>query len=167
MELLPLAPDTPHFRAALDLYEAVHGERPDSAGPRFRDHADHGGYRGVVAIADDGGVAGFAYGHDSKLGRSYHEKLRGALPDSLVGEWLTDAFELVELAVAPDARRDGLGTRLVDTVLDGVERANAVLTTERDNDDAKAFYEATGWSPLHEPFVVAGVEMSVFGRSLS
>ncbi|MFC7234254.1 GNAT family N-acetyltransferase [Halosegnis marinus] len=166
MELLPLAPDTPHFRAALDLYEAVHGERPDSAGPRFRDHADHDGYRGVVALDDGGRVVGLAYGHDSKLGGEYHERLRGALPDALAAEWLRDAFELVELAVADGARRCGLGTRLTDAVLDGVKRGTAVLTTERDNDGAKAFYEATGWSPVHEPFVVAGVEMTVFGRAL-
>ncbi|MFC7175959.1 hypothetical protein [Halosegnis marinus] len=46
------------------------------------------------------------------------------------------------------------------------QAGTAVLTTERDNDGAKAFYEATGWSPVHEPFVVAGVEMTVFGRAL-
>ncbi|WP_075938045.1 GNAT family N-acetyltransferase [Halosegnis longus] len=166
MELLPLAPNTPHFHAALRLYEAIHGERPASTEPRFRAHADHTGYRGFVAL-DGQEVVGFTYGHDSKAGRDYHDQLHADMPRSVATEWLTDTFELVELGVAPDRRRTGLGTRLVDRLLEGVTRRRVILTTESDNHAAQSFYEQTGWEAVHEPFVVSGVDMTVYGRRLA
>jgi len=166
MDLLPLQPDTAHFRATLDLYEQIHDEQPASAAPRFRRHGRDDSYRGRVVV-DGGDVVGFAYGCDSKPGGRYHRLLRDALSEPVSSRWLADAFEIVELAVAPGTRRRGLGTRLIETVLDGTDRRTAVLTAKRHNERARGFYDATGWTPLHEPFVVAGVELAVLGLDLS
>ncbi|MDZ7747073.1 MAG: GNAT family N-acetyltransferase [Halobacteriales archaeon] len=121
MELLPLAPDTSYFHAALRLYGDIHGERPTSTESQFRSHATHTGYRGFVAV-DEQQVVGFVYGHDSKAGREYHDRLYTAVPDAVATEWLTDTFELVELGVASNRRRSGIASRLVDTLLDGVDQ---------------------------------------------
>ncbi|PSQ20726.1 hypothetical protein BRD04_07525 [Halobacteriales archaeon QS_9_67_17] len=166
MDLLPLRPDTAHFHAALDLYEQIHDEQPASAAPRFRRHGRDDSYRGRVVV-DDGDVIGFAYGCDSKPGGQYHRLLRDALSEPVSSWWLADAFEIVELAVAPGTRRRGLGTRLIETILDGTDRRTAVLTAKRHDECARGFYDATGWTPLHEPFVVRGVELAVLGLDLS
>ena len=42
-----------------------------------------------------------------------------------------------------------------------------MLTAKRHDERARGFYDATGWTSLHEPFVVAGVELAVLGLDLS
>ena len=167
MELLPLRPGTAHFRAALRLYERIHGEGAASTEARFRRHGRDDSYRGRVAVDDRGSVVGLAYGRDSKPGGRYHRLLRDALSEPASSEWLADAFELVELAVAPAARRRGVATTLIETVLDGTDRRVAVLTAKRHDECARGFYDATGWTSLHESFAVGGVEMAILGLDLS
>ncbi|MFB6119123.1 GNAT family N-acetyltransferase [Halosegnis sp.] len=166
MELAPLLADPGYLQTALQLYETIHGEEPATAEPRFRRHGRTSGYRGRVALVD-GEVVGFAYGHDSNPGNPYHRRLQQALPPAAVDEWLDNAYEVVELAVAPESRRQGIGSRLVEAVLAGTDRTTAVLTAERNAVGARGFYEATGWQRVYEPFVVNGVEMTVFGRRIA
>jgi ribosomal protein S18 acetylase RimI-like enzyme len=54
-------------------------------------------------------------------------------------------FELVELAVRPDLRRRGIGARLHDELLSGLDSPTAVLSTEVDNEAALGLYERRGW----------------------
>ncbi|WP_255195254.1 GNAT family N-acetyltransferase [Halorarius litoreus] len=167
MELLPLAADTPHFRAATDLYGTIHGEPVEAVRERFRTHTEREGYRGFVAIGTSGHVVGFTYGHVSRTGQQYHDRLRAAVTDETYTRWLTDAFELVELGVEASQRRTGLGSALHDELFGGVGRATGVLTTESENAPARAFYEGHGWGVIHEPFHVADTEMAVYGRDLN
>lgn len=166
MNFLPLAPDTPHFRAATDHYASIYGEAVEGVRERFAAHSERDGYRGFVAVDDAGLVVGFVYGHASRVGQSYHDRLRAALSTDDYRDWLTDGYELVELGVSADRRREGLGTALHDRAFDGVEQATAVLTTESTNEPARAFYERHGWSLVHEPFHVADTAMAVYGRHL-
>lgn len=166
MDCLPLAPETPHFRAATDRYARIYEEPVDAVRERFVAHAARDGYRGFTEVDDDGLVVGFVYGHVSRVGQSYHDRLHRALDDDTYRRWLTDAFELVELGVDADRRREGIATRLHDRVLDGVEQTTTVLTTEAANASARSFYESHGWEVVHEPFRVADTEMAVYGRRL-
>lgn len=166
MDCFPLAPETPHFRAATDRYATIHDEPVDAVRERFTAHADRDGYRGFTAVDDAGLVVGFVYGHVSRVGQSYHDRLRRALDGDAYQQWLTDTFELVELGVNADRRREGIATRLHDRVFDGVEQPTTVLTTEVANAPARSFYEGHGWEVVHEPFRVADTEMAVYGRRL-
>ena len=62
--------------------------------------------------------------------------------------WLRPGhFELVELAVRPNLRGRGIGTRLHDAVLAGLG-APAVLSTQVDNHPALALYRNRGWETV-------------------
>ena len=57
-------------------------------------------------------------------------------------------FEFVELAVAPQYRRRGLGRRLHDSLLDGVGRRALLSTTDDLADPAVQLYLSSGWRKL-------------------
>ena len=81
-------------------------------------------------------------------------------------QWLRPGhFELVELMVRPSARRNGLGRRLHDSILDAANAETAVLSTQVDNEPALALYRGRGWrtilpellfAPGEPPYTVLG-----------
>lgn len=178
MDLRPLVPGTPHFERAVDCYWDIFGEsphgRPDraTAATMFRRHADYPGYRGLVAVSEPpttggGSVLGYTYGYASAPDQYYHEQLAGALGPDRAERWLSDCFELVELGVAPGARRRGVGGYLHDSLLAGVPSETSVLTTGVDNGPARSLYTDRGWVAVAEPFSVqGGPPMVVMGRDL-
>ena len=178
MELLPLVPDTPLFERAVDCYWTIFGASPhgrsdrETAAAMFRRHADHPGYRGLVAatggsVAEPGSVLGYTYGYESRPGQYYREALAGALAAEQAERWLSDCFEFVELGVTPAVRRRGLGGYLHDSLLEGVPQETSVLTTGVDNEAARALYAGRGWEVIAEPFSVqGGPPMVVMGREL-
>ncbi|MFC6835048.1 GNAT family N-acetyltransferase [Halomarina ordinaria] len=79
----------------------------------------------LVAVVDDGPV-GYVL----------------AVPDD-------DEWYVAELAVAADSRRSGVGTRLLEAVCDRAVRTGTgrvSLTARADDDRARAFYDAVGFS---------------------
>src|SRR4051794_27165286 len=52
--------------------------------------------------ATDGLIVGFAYGYTSRPGRFWYDAVARAFSPQAIKMWLDDAFEVVELAVAPD-----------------------------------------------------------------
>jgi ribosomal protein S18 acetylase RimI-like enzyme len=81
-------------------------------------------------------------------------------------EWLDPPhFEVVELHVRPEGQREGVGTALLDALLDGLPHRQALLSTQVDNAKARPFYEKHGWlvvvdrmsfGPGYAPFCVYG-----------
>ena len=74
-------------------------------------------------------------------------------------------FEVVELHVRPEDQRGGIGSALLDELLDGLPHRQALLSTQVDNDKARPFYEKHGWvvvvdrmsfGPGYAPFCVYG-----------
>jgi ribosomal protein S18 acetylase RimI-like enzyme len=74
-------------------------------------------------------------------------------------------FEVVELHVRPEDQRRGLGTQLLDALLEGLPHAQALLSTQVDNEKARPFYARRGWEvvvpemsfgPGYAPFCVYG-----------
>lgn len=66
----------------------------------------------------------------------------------LLGRVIADEAELLTLAVAPAARRQGTGARLVRAFLDGARArggATAFLEVAADNAAARALYQKAGW----------------------
>lgn len=73
-------------------------------------------------------------------------------PSALLGYgvlwWASDQGELANLAVAPGARRRGVGSLLLDRLLEGAEAAglsSVFLEVRVSNESAAALYEARGF----------------------
>jgi len=133
-------------------------------------HAARDGFRFFAALDDDGRVAGFAYGYTGGAGQWWTDRVAAALDEAARREWLEPAhYEVVELHVRPEDQRTGLGTRLLDTLLDGLPHRQALLSTQVDNAKARPFYEKHGWElvvpelsfgPGYAPFCVYGKRLA-------
>lgn len=104
-------------------------------------------------------------------------KMRGSFllhhPDAfLIGRVIADEAELLTLAVAPAARRQGLGRRLVGdftaTARDSGAR-QGFLEVASDNAPAQALYAAAGWrrAGLRRNYYAPGVDAIILSRALT
>lgn len=120
----------------------------------FRDeqlprHAQRVGFRLVLARTATGLVVGFAYGYTGGPGQWWTERIKERIPAELAAMWLDGHFEFVELGVAPEAQRYGIGGALHDTLLDGLPHDRALLTTWMDDTlPARRLYRRKGWQEL-------------------
>jgi ribosomal protein S18 acetylase RimI-like enzyme len=133
-------------------------------------HAGRPGFRLVAAARDDGGIDGFAYGFTAFTGSppdAWYERLVGAVGDDVAGEWIAGQFEIPELAVVPERQRHGLGTRLLDALLEGLPHRRAWLVTAADNEPAVRFYRARDWEFLVEASLGPSVPRLVLGKRLT
>jgi ribosomal protein S18 acetylase RimI-like enzyme len=141
-------------------------ERIDVILPR---HAGRDGFRFVASRAEDGSLAGFAYGYLGAAGQWWHDIVAAAMTDEQERRWLAHGhFEFVELHVRPDHQRRGIGGRLHDALLDGLDAPTAVLSTQQENAPAIALYEQRDWEivlpslsflPSEPPYVIMGKEL--------
>jgi GNAT superfamily N-acetyltransferase len=123
-------------------------------------------FRFVAALDEEtGGLVGFAYGYSTVPGQWWHEQVSRALGEARAREWLSDAFQLSEIAVAPDHQGRGLGRQLHERVL-GLQgddpgplpNTRAVLSTLRAETVALGMYQRHGWETLLDAFVFPGVQ---------
>ncbi|WP_077324172.1 GNAT family N-acetyltransferase [Virgibacillus siamensis] len=111
-------------------------------------HVTYPGFYGVKALDKAGKLVGFSYGYESTPGQFYRRKLEGQLSKEQTEEWLADCFEFVELAVAPAARRNGIGGKLHDKLMEDLPNSTTVLTTGMKNAPAISLYEKKGWKVI-------------------
>jgi ribosomal protein S18 acetylase RimI-like enzyme len=147
----------------LAVWPAASGERLDVIVPR---HLERAGFRFVAEHDESGRLAGIAYGYGGEAGQWWHDLVSEAMDEAARAHWLRPGhFEFVELAVRPDLRRRGIGRRLHDALLTGLESPAAVLSTEVDNEPAIGLYLGRGWEvvvpeiefgPGYPPFLVMG-----------
>ncbi|RPI24464.1 MAG: GNAT family N-acetyltransferase, partial [Chloroflexota bacterium] len=74
-------------------------------------------------------LIGFAYGYKSEPGQWWYDQVSAALRPEDVLDWMSDAYELVELAVAPAFQGFGTGSLLHDRLLEGLPYRTALLST--------------------------------------
>jgi ribosomal protein S18 acetylase RimI-like enzyme len=162
------------MRAADDLADvyreafagAPHHEPPEAA-ERFREsiarHAELPGFRAVAAWAPGADLVGFGYGHTSLPGQWWHDRVAAALAPDLAERWLHEPFVVVILAVRPRRRREGIGGRLHDLLLESAPHPATVLTARQDDEPAQRLYHGRGWQeigrdlalvPGGDPFVI-------------
>ncbi|WP_405062264.1 GNAT family N-acetyltransferase [Kribbella sp. NBC_01505] len=102
----------------------------------------------VVNVLGPGPVLGFAYGFTGWPGQWWSDRIAAAVPVELAAEWIGGHFEVVELAVIPEARGQGLGAALMTALLDGLPNRKALLTTYADDRTAPRLYRRLGWQVL-------------------
>jgi len=154
--MIELAREVP--AEVVDVYREAFGASPyfegeaevtRFAGEVLPRHRVRDGFRCVVASEDDA-VVGFAYGYTSAPGQWWHDWVAGLVGPALAAEWMSDAFDLVELAVRPAAQGRGHGGRLHDAVLAGLPHRTALLSTRDEDIPARRLYRSRGWVPLRE-----------------
>ena len=145
-EALRQAPDV------FALYDEVFGDVPDYDSWResvFDRHCGRKGFR-LVTARDGERLVGFGWGYVGSRGEYWPDLVVEALPAEVTDEWVGGHFEMVELAVSPDARRQGLGERLHDALLEGVAPRRALLGTDDADTPATRLYVRKGWRRLGE-----------------
>jgi ribosomal protein S18 acetylase RimI-like enzyme len=147
---------------------------PDARGDRLdvivQRHLERPGFRFVAGEDEAGRLVGIAYGYRGEAGQWWHDRVAAAMDEPARARWLCPGhFEFVELAVRADLRRRGIGGRLHDALLAGLDAPAAVLSTEIDNAPAIALYRGRGWEvvvpeidfgPDFPPFIVMGKRLT-------
>lgn len=173
-----IAPVTPEnaarFRDGIGrVYEEVWKTDPDQTeaflATAFERHQLYPDFAGLVARLPDGQVLGFTYGYRTEAGGWWHELVKPTLLANGNGEWLTDAFEFVELAVDSAWHGRGIGGRLHDQLLEGRLERYALLSTQDGETPAQIMYAKRGWVSLAEGFqyLPGGEPCSLLGLDLA
>lgn len=125
---------------------------------RLRTHAASPGFRCVLGFAPSNGrLLGFAYGLttlDPARDR-WAAPVAEALGSAQATRFLAGSFHFAELAVRPNARRQGVGGLLHDTALAGLPQRQAWLATSPLALEALALYRGRGWHSI-STFLLAG-----------
>ena len=129
-------------------------------------HAERDAFRFFAGVDESGRVAGFAYGYTGGAGQWWTDRVAAAMDEEERRSWLEPPhFEVVELHVAPEHQRHGVGSQLLAALLAALPHPHALLSTQVDNEKARSFYEKHGWrvvvpdlsfGPGYAPFCVYG-----------
>jgi len=149
-----------------------HREPPEGA-DRFRAslarHAALPGFRAAAAWAAGAELVGFGYGHTSRPGQWWHDRVADALAPEKGAQWLDEPFVVVDLAVRPRCQRQGIGGRLHDLLLEHLPHAGAVLSARQDDAGALRLYHGRGWQEIGRDlaFVPGGDPYVILARRLA
>jgi ribosomal protein S18 acetylase RimI-like enzyme len=102
-------------------------------------------------------VVGFTYGYTGEPGQWWYDHVSPRMTQEMRRSWLSGSFEIVELAVLPEAQGKGIGGELHDRILQGLPHQRAVLSTMMEDTPAFRLYEKRGWIVLLEPFIFPNV----------
>ena len=166
-------------RAADDLADvyreafagAPHHEPPEAA-ERFREslvrHALLPGFRTVAAWGPGADLVGFGYGHTSLPGQWWHDLVEAVLAPDVAERWLDAPFVVVNLAVRPRRRREGIGGRVHDLLLESAPHPRAVLTARQNDAAAQSLYHGRGWQEIGRDLTVVpgGDRFVILGHTL-
>jgi GNAT superfamily N-acetyltransferase len=154
--------DASEFSAAVVTTAQIYGEamqRPPELVVQRREimssHVLRPGFVGVLARVE-GEPVGFGYGYRGRAGDWWHDVVARALGRRAAKEWLARSFELAELHVRPSWHGQGLGRRLLSTVLEHAVGETIVLSTHDRESPARALYRSAGFVDLLTGFVFPG-----------
>lgn len=164
----------PLFDGAVRVYGDAFAEPPycdPDRGAEVRDllrtiHSKRRGFRGLIAIEDHAVAVGMTYGYHGEPGQFWHDAVARVIGKRESVRWLSDSYELVELAVAPARQGSGIGSALITRLTDSLAETTCVLSTRTDS-RAHELYERLGFSLITEmPFSPGGRPFYVMGKPL-
>jgi ribosomal protein S18 acetylase RimI-like enzyme len=136
---------------------------PDDRAEVYATHAARPCYRAVAATDDEGRLVGFGYGYQEARGGWWDSHVRPRMAAVGLEHLLDDAWTVVELHVLPERQGGGLGRRLLEALVDGLAHPRVQLSTQRDANPARGFYDRLGFAELTTvpfpglpPYVVLG-----------
>jgi ribosomal protein S18 acetylase RimI-like enzyme len=147
----------PLIPAAAHIYGAAMARPPEMVVQRreiMHTHLLRRGFAAVTAVDDD--LVGFGYGYRGRQGEWWHDVVAKELGREAGRRWLRDAFELAELHVLPERQGEGIGRRLLDTLLAAAGGRTVVLSTHDRDSAARRLYRSTGFADLIDDFVFPG-----------
>jgi GNAT superfamily N-acetyltransferase len=154
------------------LYRVVWGfpigsERPHRWAEEYLpQHARSEGFRFLIALRD-GRIIGYTYGYTGEEGHWTTNHIIAALDAEMRAGWMEPRpFEVVTIAVDPGFQRQGVGTRLLTTLLAGLPHSRAILWTEAERRAALAFYAGHGWCAIVSDVEIEGRRAVVLGKRL-
>ncbi|MFE6839467.1 GNAT family N-acetyltransferase [Streptomyces sp. NPDC057705] len=135
------------------VYQEVYAEPPYREGPqdavdflaRARRQATRDGFRLVMARTGGGEVAGFAYGFWLPADTRWWSAMREPLGDAFVEETGRRTFNLAELAVRREWRRQGIAAESHRRLMSGLEAERIVLTVRPEPEAAPAQTAYGAW----------------------
>jgi GNAT superfamily N-acetyltransferase len=133
-------------------------------------HTLRDGFRCVAAFERrPDAMIGFAYGYRSQAGQWWYDNVARALGPLVAADWLTDAFQVTEVAVIPSCQGQGIGSTLHDMLLSALPHARGVLSTLDAPTVAYQMYLNRGWLEILSGFRFPGVARPyrIMGRILS
>lgn len=151
----------------VEIYRSAFSQPPWSEEPSrvemFRRHiptyAGREAFRAVFAESDEG-IVGFALGARLTNEAWWRADVAARLNRTEVKHWLNDCFELIEIAVLPEAQGKGLGSVLHDGLFAGVATRTALLSTHPKAERALALYAGRGWKVLIDDFQYSPIAQS-------
>ena len=154
--------------AAVDaLYRTAFAEVPGGPNPAFADtqlptHRRRERFTLVGATQEDV-LLGFAYGYTGRRGEWWPDHVAAHTSVELVDTWIGGHFEVVALAVLPEARGRGIGAALMTALLEDRPEPCALLGTGMRPSPARRLYERLGWIELQHDL---DGEVGLYGRLL-
>jgi ribosomal protein S18 acetylase RimI-like enzyme len=150
---------------------APHDEPPEATA-RFREslarHAELPAFRATAAWGPGADLVGFAYGHTSRPGQWWHDRVAAAIAPGLAERWMDEAFVVVNVAVRPRRRREGIGGRLHDLLLESAPHRTAVVSARHDDTAAQRLYHGRGWREIGRDVVLVpgGAPFVILARQM-
>jgi len=169
---LPIA--GPLFEGAIRVYGDAFAQPPYSDPDRGREirsrmldvHGVRRGFRAFVALTPGGEVAGMTYGYHGAPGQWWHDTVARSVGEPLEQAWLSNAYEVVEVAVAPELQGKGIGRALIWRLLEGLDESTSVLSTRADS-RAHELYARLGFEIITTmAFAPRGPLFHVMGKRL-
>ena len=111
----------------------------------------------VAQHAKIGQPVGFCYGYACDEGSGFYQAVAPMLTTELRAMWLTDAFQLAEMAVLPTYQGRGIGRKLHDHLLANQPYRKAILATMQAATNASKLYDKCGWQPLIDSLNVPNI----------
>lgn len=135
---------------AIDVYAQAMQRPSHIAGQRramLDQHLAYDDLVAVLALDDDGTLAGFCYGYPGRPGQWWHDAVSAAL-GAHAEEWVGDSIEVVELHVRPPLQGQGIGGTLLSLLLQRARQRTAVLSTHDKESPARKLYRSFGFVDL-------------------
>lgn len=117
---------------------------------------------GIATAEADGRLVGFSYGYTLAPDTRWWQNFQQPLPADVSREWAGRTFALIDLAVETPWRSQGIGRRLVQSLLKDRPEERATLSVQPTAVDAQAFYARLGWHKVGRKDMPPGAVSPLF-----